>query len=524
MSTLSRDPFDLHRAVHEMRWQLGAELLLRILLYAIGAGLIAAALTHAVAGVLVLDLPLAITIGALLLPLLAGLAIAAICWPSAMQAARVVDRRFGLHERLSTALELTQQPESLARARLAWLQVRDAARAAEEVRSSWPPLVDRVRRELLISGGSALLAFALLLLPRLGLVELAALLPWTQPAQPELAEPGMVAPELDVIEQPVGMLPESQMGELHTIDPAAAQAAEHAAAQRQALDRLAQALAEVSVGQAAAQAIQQGDYQTAAAELSQLGENIDQLSPEAKERLAAALREAAQDPSSQESRLAELEQRASEALTGADYEAQRRALEELAEEIARLGPSATAAAGDPPDELSEQLPTGGGTETAGNPGSMEGASGAGGERWQDGRATTGGTEGGSGTGNSGQAGSTLGPQPGGIEQGQQAGGEQAGGGGERPAMSLDQATPRLETSGMPVEVPAQLTLGSGEALPVGENAQPALSINSPVAAAAGVGGDAPEVMPLPPEQNLVPGDRRRLIQEYFDGEGHESSP
>ncbi len=77
---------------------------------------------------------------------------------------------------------------------------------------------------------------------------------------------------------------------------------------------------------------------------------------------------------------------------------------------------------------------------------------------------------------------------------------------------------------MPVEVPAQLTLGSGESLPVGENAQPALSVNSPVAAVAGVGGDAPEVMPLPPEQNLVPGDRRRLIQEYFDGEGHESSP
>lgn len=524
MNTAHHDPFDLHQAIHEMRWQLGTELLLRLLLYAVGAGLVAAALTRSLASALALDVPIAITVGALLLPLIAALAITAICWPSAMQAARAVDRRFGLHERLSTALELMQHPESLRRARLAWLQVRDAAQAAAEVSRHWPPLVDRVRREILISLGSALLAAALLLLPRLGLGELAALLPWSHPAQPELAQTGMVAPELDVMEQPVGMLPESQMGELHTIDPAAAQAAEHAAAQRRALDRLAQALREVSVGQAAAQAIQQGNYQAAASELAQLGENADQLSPEAKERLAAALQEAARDPSSQGSRLAELEQRAAEALAGSDYEAQRRALEELAQEVARLGPSATAAAGDPPDELSEQLPTSGGTESSGNPGSMEGASGAGGERWQDGRATAGGTEGGSGTGSSGQADSTIGPQPGGIKQGQQAGGEQADGGGERPAMNLDHTTPRLETSGTPVEVPAQLTLGSGESLPAGEHAQPALSVNSPVAAAAGTGGDTPVVTPLPPEQNLVPGDRRRLIQEYFNGEGHESSP
>uniref|UniRef100_A0A7C3ARA5 Uncharacterized protein n=1 Tax=Thermorudis sp. TaxID=1969470 RepID=A0A7C3ARA5_9BACT len=49
MNTAHRDPFDLHEAIHEMRRQLGTELLLRLLLYAVGAGLVAAALTRSLA-------------------------------------------------------------------------------------------------------------------------------------------------------------------------------------------------------------------------------------------------------------------------------------------------------------------------------------------------------------------------------------------------------------------------------------------------------------------------------------------
>ncbi len=506
-----------------MRWRLGTELLLRLLLYAVGAGLLVASLTRSLAVAFALGIPGAVVLGTLLLPPLAALVVALLCWPSAIQTARSVDRLFGLRERLATAVELTEHPEALRRARLAWLQVRDAAQAAAEVSQRWPPLVDRIRRELIVAATFVFLATVLLALPHLGLSKLGQVLPWGGPAQPVLTENGLVAPDIDTLEQPVSALPESRIDELRAADPAAAQATEQIAVQRRALSRLAQALGEVSVGQAAAQAIQQGDYQTAASELAQLAENLDQLSPEAKQRLAAALAQAAQDPSSQGSRLAELEQRVAEALVGAQYDAQRRALEELAQELARMVPSATSPGGDPPDELFEDYLVSGGTDSSGTAGSAEGASGAGGERWQDGRATAGGTEGGSGTGSAGQTAEPPSLTSGTVEPSQPAG-TQASGGGERPVMNLDQAAPRLEVSGTPVEVPAQLTLGSSDPLPAGGRARPAVSVTSPVDVAPGASSDAPALKPLAPEQNLVPGDRQGLIREYFNGEGRESSP
>jgi hypothetical protein len=526
MSTVHPEVSHLRFAVHEMRRRLGIELVLRLLLYALGSSLLAASLAQLLASALALGIPRPVMLGIVVLPLLVALGIALLCWPSISHTARAVDRLFDLHARLSTAIELTERPDMWERARLAWLQVSDALLAATDALHRWPSLADRLRSAVAVAVTALGLAALLLAVPS---VSLDILDPrWW--GRPPLAGDGalgaeMVAPELDVVAESATMFPESDLDELRTLDPVAAQTVERVASNRRALQLLAQALGEVSVGQAAAQAIQQGEYQTAAAELISLAEDLDQLSPEAKQQLASALARAAQDPVSQGTRLAELERQAAQALAGSHYDAQRRALEALAEELSRLAPSATTPGADPPDELFDDYPMAGGTDTSGNLGRTEGATGSGGKAWQDGRATASGTDAGNGIGSTG-----LDASASAIENGTVALGEQpstltnANGGSERPAMDLGQAAPRLETSGTPVEVPAQLTLGSSDPPPAGAGSRPALSVTAPVAVAPGAGGSQPALAPLPPEQNLVPGDRWRLIKEYFDGEGRENSP
>ena len=75
----------------------------------------------------------------------------------------------------------------------------------------------------------------------------------------------------------------------------AQQQAEASREAQKSLQRLAQALDEQSVTQAAADAIRQGDYGTASSDLTDLGKNNDQLSDEAKHSIADALDQAAED-------------------------------------------------------------------------------------------------------------------------------------------------------------------------------------------------------------------------------------
>jgi len=523
MSAVHPDAFHLRLAVQRMRRRLGTELLLRLLLYALSSGLLTVSVIHALASALALGIPRMVTLGILMLPLLAALGLAFLCWPSLLHTARTVDRLFALHARLATAIELTERPDTWDR-RLARMQVSDALLAATRVLQRWPPLIARLRSALVVAMTAMMLATMPVAISSFGLDRLVPL-GWDRTPREEPLADGMVAPELDPVAESASMYPESDLDELRALDPAAAQAVERVAAQRRALARLAQALGEISIGQAAAQAILQGEYRTAATELRALAENLDQLSPEAKRQLAAALARAAQDPISQGTRLAELERQAAQALAGSQYEMQRRALEELAAELARLALSVTSPGGDPPDELFDDYPMAGATDSGGSPQSAGGASGSGGERWHDGRATAGDTEAGSGTGSAGYTTSSSVIASERVEIGRQLGTPaNAGGGGQRATMTLGQPAPRLETSGRPVEVPAQLTLGSSEPPPTGSGSRPALAVAAPVAVVPGVSGNQPALTPLPAEQNVVPSDRRHLIQEYFDGEGREHSP
>ena len=73
---------------------------------------------------------------------------------------------------------------------------------------------------------------------------------------------------------------------------------QQALVEREALDKLVEALSQVSAGQAAADAIERGDFAARASRSSTLGEEADQLSDAAKRRLcaSAARRPPAQPP------------------------------------------------------------------------------------------------------------------------------------------------------------------------------------------------------------------------------------
>ena len=111
---------------------------------------------------------------------------------------------------------------------------------------------------------------------------------------------------------------------------------EQALAEREALDRLAEALSQVSASQGAADAIERGDFAGAREQLSALGEEADQLSDAAKRRLSQALQSAA-NATTEDRQLADRERQAATALSRSNYAEQRQALRQLGEQLERSG-------------------------------------------------------------------------------------------------------------------------------------------------------------------------------------------
>ena len=111
-----------------------------------------------------------------------------------------------------------------------------------------------------------------------------------------------------------GALSEARVGQaLDRLESDLRQRSEAARQQGASLDRLAEALGQVSAGQSAADSLRQGDAEQAADQLRELGREADQLSPEAKSQLAEALRQAAADGLTERA-LSDRERRAADAL------------------------------------------------------------------------------------------------------------------------------------------------------------------------------------------------------------------
>src|SRR5919197_62616 len=297
---LSRDELsELFLIVGQFRARLAREqLLVHVLRGWIAGAVLVGALAFAA---WLAEVPLGITAIAWLVvaPVLAALVVAVAGWPS----------RFDL------------------------LQVRDAVSHAHGAATRWPPPAPRQRRELTVAGLVSALALATLVLqvlprPHFDVPNASNALDAEAGSEPRpvVAEQG---------EFPLDNVAPAQTSVDDTGDEQLAQRVEQAQTARQALDRLANALAQVSAGQAAAEAIQRGDYQAARDQLANLAEESDQLSTAAKQQLSQALQAAAAQTQATDRQLADRERQAAQALARGYYNEQRQSLRQLADQVQR---------------------------------------------------------------------------------------------------------------------------------------------------------------------------------------------
>jgi hypothetical protein len=265
-----------------------------------------------------------------LVPVGAALLVALVRWPSRRETAEQVDRRLGLAERLATAVELSRAP---SHGRFDGLQLADAVAHARAARPGWLHLDGHASREGLVLLALMLLAVGSRLLPTLPV-------PTFQTSEPTVAAdtssldqertrpPDAVEAQIAAAQQPLTTSPQPQS------DADLAARVQQAQSEQQALDTLSDALKGVSAGQAAADAIQRGDFSGARDQLASLGEEADQLSDAAKQRLAQDLQAAANATTSDRA-LSDRERQAAQALGRNNYAEQRQSLRQLGDQLER---------------------------------------------------------------------------------------------------------------------------------------------------------------------------------------------
>ncbi len=479
-----------------------------------------------------------------------GAILAAFRYPTAMETARAADHRLGLRERLGTAVELsrgdTPTTEQLTRR-----QLSTASEAAGWARQNWRG-APAVGRHLSLAALFGLMTAGVLLL---SIVEerlpapvprpsIWALLPRDAPSQPATeaadevdSQTATQRPELTnpsgrtagVVRSLDDLRRARESGAIGASDAASrlgqaeselGRQTQESRAQREALDRLGRALDQVAAGRPAAEAIERGEYEQAAREVASLGAESDQLSPQAKAQLAQALRSAAaESPTAPE--LANRERRAADALAGRDYEAARRAMQDLADEVARRGrdviPQQELARAW--DRVAQERRAQGQSESQASARPRDSANSG-----QAGAQERGQPSSGSNTG------AGAGSEPGGQGQDGAAG---AGDGGDAAAPNAANApgapglgefqpegqAARLDVQGRPVEV--DVRPGDRRGQRPGDDRSDDPSANEQqtdeVGAITAVSGEAPRriTSAAPAESNFVPSDRQQVVRDYF---------
>jgi hypothetical protein len=461
--------------------------------------------------------------------------------PSLSRTARTADTRFQLEARLGTAVELLGRPGA---GLLNQMQLVDAANALRNVRGGWPLPVAVAWREGLLAAAIILALLATLRLEGHGGSLLVNLPPL--PLQPgaasderqTLGEVGLpstgeqggsgqgaskTANALRTLDElrrarEAGTLgTDEAAGLLDQVESELSRQAGQTSAQREMLDRLARALAQVSASEAAAESIQRGDYAQAGQQLAQLGQESDQLSADAKRELSQALRRAAAESASAPT-LAERERRAAEALAGRDYQATRSALAALGDEVARAAgqTSSPSELGEAMQRLQQERSNSGLTRSGGE----RGAPAAG---QPDTSARTGGSQAGLSEGNS--RGGQGGAQAGAAEPGQNASQAPPDGPAEKSGPSdLGAAAPRLEVAGKPVEVPVKPGAGGEPGSPTERASGDEQLVEASQAAFESDHPAVPVQAGAQAERIVVPGDQRQVVRDYFGSRSGRGSP
>ncbi len=334
----------LHRALNQLaedRWaRRGLRRLVRALWIAAAVACVAIIISYTTRKTV--DLPL---IGALaLVCLVIGLVSLLGTRISPAQTARALDRRFALDEELATAIEVAaQQPD---RTTLAGKLVVRATRStimvhqliAEQARVPWG--------ELAMAIGLGICAIGLALAVSLGAPNLdAAPVTLPPPGTADAPEPPPIEPELEPTPPPAA--PASLPGDAPGSEPGAGagstdqpdDAPTPSNADPQTLGDLADALRNEGVTRGAADALDRGDTAAAARELREAAAQAGQIGEQTRERLADALREAAERTAGRDPAAAE---RMRDAANGLDQGGQQAAdaLEALAREVEGQGSGA----------------------------------------------------------------------------------------------------------------------------------------------------------------------------------------
>ena len=226
----------------------------------------------------------ALVVGSLLL--IAGLVLAALSKPSRMVTARVLDRSFGLHERLTTALDDLGLgvPAAGERAPIVYLQMADAANAIAVLRGDRRLRPRFPVREVVLIVLMALFLTTLAFLRGLGggLPELAiAHVPAFTPAVEQPAAPEPSQAEIEAAKNP----PTVQ----EVLDRS-----DRSSRARHDLQELGKALADHAATRPAAEQIARGDYAAAGDQLREAASQAGDLSQNARSELASDLQTASQ--------------------------------------------------------------------------------------------------------------------------------------------------------------------------------------------------------------------------------------
>lgn len=259
-----------------------------------------------------------------------GVLFAALVRPTRRQVARMLDRSFGLHERMTTAVDNLGRavPKEGERASVVYLQIADAANVVADLRGHPAFRLRLPVREIALGIAFALLMAALFFLRGVG---------GGIPPVSAGAVPAFVPAADRIAEEAAAAQAEAQAALAEA--PTAAEVQERAElsnAARQDLQQLGEALDDHAVTRPAADAIQRGDYDGAADDLRGLAADADQLSPSARQELAEDLEQAAGEMSAGENGLAEASQAAADGLQQGEQAAEE-GMRDLGDAVERTG-------------------------------------------------------------------------------------------------------------------------------------------------------------------------------------------
>ncbi|HYF65858.1 MAG TPA: hypothetical protein VD886_23715 [Herpetosiphonaceae bacterium] len=407
-----------------------------------------------------------------LLLLITGLSLAlglAYAWMPARgpdELASAFDRAYNLQAQLATAAEVSAAGEvegfgtlltDRARRRLAFIDRDVKARIREPLRLE----VQTLGMVLALGAGIALLGGLRTALPTAPATDLPALRP-----------PGAAEPPASAQDDPAGQGPApggerpagNQPGGQPELDQEGQQAAE----------ALADALGDNGATRAAADALQRGDTQAAADEIRRLADQADQLSPEARDDIAASLEQAANELQADQPDLADRLRRDAAQLRRDDPISPAAALDDLARAIEELAESEEPAAGQPPGQNDP------GSGAAADPGEGQGQSGEG-QSGQEGQSDQSGTGGGPGQGGGGQS----------------------------------RTSPPAEAGGQDVPLPPAADL-SGPTTPGQGAGETTITLPGDGTGGGGAGGRGGSVPGDITDPATIPPELRDAIQDYFE--------